>query len=86
MMFALKRLAILAFVVSLTACHYRVTNPETGHVYYTDNIKRYDQSGSIGFKDMLTGQHVTLDSSEYEEISEKEFKLQLKEAEAQKDE
>ena len=79
-MFTLKRLAILAFVISLTACHYRVTDPASGRVYYTDNIKRYDQSGSIRFKDKLTGQRVTLSSSEYEQLSDKEFKLQLKEA------
>lgn len=79
-MFTLKRLAILAFVISLTACHYRVTEPASGRVYYTDNIKRYKQSGTIKFKDKLTGQHVTLGSSELEELSDKEFKLQLKEA------
>lgn len=79
-MFTLKRLAILAFVISLTACHYRVTDPASGRVYYTTEIKRYDKSGSIGFKDKLTGKHVTLSSSEYEELSDKEFKLQLKAA------
>lgn len=75
-----KRLAVLAFVISMTACHYRVTDPGSGRVYYTNNIKRYKQSGTIKFKDKLTGQHVTLSSSEYEDLSDKEFKLQLEEA------
>lgn len=79
-MFTLKRLAVLAFVISLTACHYRVTDPASGRVYYTNEIKRYDQSGSIKFKDKLTGQHITLSSSEYEELSEKEFKHQIEKA------
>lgn len=79
-MFTWKRLAILAFVVSMTACNYRVTDPGSGRVYYTNNIKHYKQSGTIRFKDKLTRQNVTLSSSEYEELSAKEFKLQLEEA------
>ena len=71
MMLTFKRLAILAFVVSLTACHYRVTVPGSDRVYYTTHFKRYKQSGTIKFKDKLTGQHVTLSSSEYEELSGK---------------
>ncbi len=64
---------------SLFACtYYRVSDPASGRVYYTNQVKRYDQSGSIGFEDKRTGQHVTLSSSEYETITENEYKRAIK--------
>ena len=68
---------LVTLSLMLPACYYRVTDPVSGRDYYTDNIKRYDQSGAISFKDKRTGQHVTLSSSEYEQISSDEYKDQI---------
>ena len=52
--------------------YYRVTDPGTKKVYYTDDFKR---SGStLQFKDHETGADVTLPTSEVLEISEDEYK------------
>lgn len=64
---------------ALWACtYYRVKDPVSQREYYTDNLKRYDQSGAIGFKDKRTGQHITLGSSEYEKITENEYHRAIK--------
>jgi len=69
-------LSVAAFVLLLTGCHYRIINPESGRTYYTTGYKDYKTTGSIRFRDKLTGRKVTLHSWESEQISQEEFKTQ----------
>jgi hypothetical protein len=65
--------ALLAIVLVSAGCttYYRVTDPSSGRMYYTDDIKR---SGSaVMFKDAKSGSEVTLQASEIKEISSEDF-------------
>jgi len=66
--------ALLAIVLVSAGCgtYYRVTDPASGRMYYTDDIKR---SGSaVMFRDAKSGADVTLQASEVKEISSEDFK------------
>jgi len=65
--------ALLAIVLVTAGCttYYRVTDPSSGRMYYTDEIKR---SGSaVMFKDAKSGSQVTLQASEIKEISSEDY-------------
>jgi hypothetical protein len=65
--------ALLAIVLATAGCttYYRVTDPGSGKMFYTDEVKR---SGSaVMFKDAKSGSEVTLQASEVKEISQDEF-------------
>ena len=65
--------ALLAIVLATAGCttYYRVTDPSSGKMFYTDDVKR---SGSaVMFKDAKSGSEVTLQASEVKEISQDEF-------------
>jgi hypothetical protein len=65
--------ALLAIVLVTAGCttYYRVTDPQSGKMYYTDEIKR---SGSaVMFKDAKSGSEVTLQGSEIKEISSEDY-------------
>ena len=66
-------LMLLAFVLVTAGCttYYRVTDPASGRVYYTDEITRGGQN--IRFKDAKSGADVTLTTSEIKEVSSDEF-------------
>ncbi|MBW2601467.1 MAG: hypothetical protein JRD47_06020 [Deltaproteobacteria bacterium] len=73
----MKRLVVLVAVILLMvslgcASYYRVTDPASGKVYYTDDMDR--EGASIIFKDVKTQSTVTLQSSEIIEVSKDEFK------------
>ncbi len=70
-----KRLAVLA-VVLVTGCasYYKVTDPASGRVYYTEEIDRQKGGTTIMFKDAKSGATVTLPSSEVLEVSSGEYK------------
>ena len=74
----MMRLAVLAIVAFLSGCasYYKVTDPGSGRVYFTEDVERQkDKGGSaIQFKDAKTGAAVTLSSSEVLEVSSDEFK------------
>ena len=57
-----------------TACasYYKVTDPTSGSIYYTDKVKQ-TSGGAVTFKDARSGADVTIQNSEIKEISEKEF-------------
>ncbi len=58
----------------LAGCaHYKVTDPASGKVYYTESIDRSKKQGYIEFKDAKTKGTVTLQSSDVQKISKDEF-------------
>jgi hypothetical protein len=67
-------LTLLSMVLA-TGCttYYRVTDPASRHVYYTDEIKRRER-GTIQFRDAKSGADVTLQASEVLEVSSDEFR------------
>ena len=65
--------ALLAIVLVTAGCttYYRVTDPSSGKMFYTDDVKR---SGSaVMFKDAKSGSDVTLQASEVKEITSDDF-------------
>jgi hypothetical protein len=54
--------------------YYQIQDPDTGHVYYADDIKTLDD-GAVRFKDAQTGNEVTVQDSDIKEISEDEFNI-----------
>jgi len=66
-------LVVVAAAAIACASFHRVTDPQTGNVYYTDDIEHLD-SGAVEFTDGKTGARVSLPSSEVAEINEEEFK------------
>ena len=73
-----RMLLILCLLVFVAGCtqYYQVTNPETGHDYYTNNVD-HKGSGAVKITDEKTGATVVLQSSEVRKISETEFKQGL---------
>jgi len=59
------------FLVSACASYYRVKDPATGSVYYTEKVKR--EGSAAMFKDARSGSDVTIQNSEIKEIEKKEY-------------
>jgi len=58
-------------VTSCSTTYYKVRDPGTGTVYYTEEVER---AGSVAmFKDTRSGAQVTIQNSEIMEISEKDY-------------
>ena len=72
----IRRLAVLAIAASVGGCasYYKVTDPASGRVFYTEDIDRQKGGTTIMFKDARTGAEVTLPSSEVLQVSSEEFK------------
>ena len=75
-MMTMRLMTVATLVLALAAAgcttYYKVTDPGTSKVYYTDDFKR---SGStLQFKDYKSGADVTLPASEVMEISKDEYK------------
>ena len=72
----MKRTAMALCVVLLagSGCtsYYRVTDPHTSKVYYTTKIDRKG-SGAAMIKDGRTGNMVSIQNSEIEQISKEEY-------------
>lgn len=71
-----KLLAVTLTLSTLGGCaYYRVTDPDSGKVYYTNNwmAGRYGYSGTVQFRDAVSGANVTLSSSEVKEISKDDY-------------
>lgn len=85
-----KKMFTLALVVvmmaALSACggYYRVTDPTSDKVYYTQKVKA-EKSGAVMFKDAKTDSDVTLQNSEVEKISKDEFKVNTMAEDAKKE-
>jgi len=65
-------LGLVGFVAGCSS-YYKVTDPGSSKVYYTDDLDHKD-SGSVVFEDANTGNKITLQNSDVQEISKKEFK------------
>jgi hypothetical protein len=71
---------MVGLIMSMAGCtnYYKVSDPGTGHTYYTSKVKDGGRTGAIKFEDAKTKSTVTLQSSEVKEISEEEFAAGVK--------
>ncbi len=69
---------VLGVVLLVTGCasYYKVTDPQSGKVYYTEDIDNV-RGGAVKLKDARTGSMVTIQNSEVKEISSDEYKAGL---------
>ena len=67
-----KMVLLVGVLLGVAGCttYYRVTDPTTGKVYYTTELK---QDGSTTFKDSSTGDSITLQNVEVRKISQEDF-------------
>jgi outer membrane lipoprotein SlyB len=78
-----KSLLLLAVMLSLgfSGCaRYRVTDSDTGDVYYTNDIHKVRKSQrrpEITFTEKITGEKVTLQSPAVERIPRAEYKAEV---------
>ena len=56
--------------------HYRVTDPSTGSVYYTTEVKKRS-NGAVQIKDASSGDTVTLQNSQVSKVSKEEYETNL---------
>jgi len=74
-----KRTRLIVGALALGMCalagcsHYKVTDPNSGKVFYTENVEKTRNQGYIKFKDAKTGGEVTLQSSDVQKISKDEY-------------
>jgi hypothetical protein len=66
---------VLGLVLLVTGCasYYKVKDPQSGNVYFTENVDQL-RGGAVKLKDARTGYVVTIQNSEVKEISSKEYK------------
>ena len=66
----------LSVLICSGCSYYKVTDPTSGKVYYTESgkIHRSGFSGAIKLTDAKSGQVVTIQNSEVAKITEAEFK------------
>jgi hypothetical protein len=76
-MFVLYTLACaVAFALSGCASYYKIMDPASGKVYYTEKIAEKG-NGVIQFKDEASKAHVTLPQSEVMKITEDQYKANI---------
>ncbi len=69
------RLCVFLLVALLLAgcnSYYRVTDPQTGRVYYADKKPKNKFGGAVTFEDMHRATKLTLQSSEVTKVSKGE--------------
>jgi uncharacterized protein YceK len=73
-----RLMAVLGFVILVGGCasYYKVTDPQTGSVYYTEKVDQLT-GGAVKLKDARSGSLVTIQNSEVKEISSKEYEAGL---------
>jgi hypothetical protein len=66
----------LATAVVLAGCgsYYMVRDPASGNTYYTKDVDRAGDAGSVRFTDEKSGKVVTLPQSEVKEIDKYEYR------------
>jgi hypothetical protein len=66
-------MVVVLLAVSLTACahYYKVTDPATGKVFYTEDVKR--NGSAVEFKDGQNKSVVTLQNSAVQEIDKQAY-------------
>jgi hypothetical protein len=67
-------LAVAAGAAALSGCtsYYKVTDPTTGRVYYTTQLKQLD-SGAVELTDAGTGGKVSLQNSSVQKINKDRY-------------
>jgi hypothetical protein len=65
-------LCFICFLAAGCASYYKVTDPTTGRIYYTQKVDHLD-SGGARLTDAHTGDIVTIQNSEVQEITEQQF-------------
>jgi len=74
----MKKLALLGvlglFILGGCGGYWKVTDPTTKNIYYTEDVKESKSSGAVKFIDAKTGNSVNLQNSEVKEITKDEFK------------
>lgn len=63
--------AVASFALSACASYYQVTDNASGKSYYTKDVDHDD--GHVRFKDEVSGDDVSLDSSEVSELTEQQY-------------
>ena len=73
----LRTVIVLLSAVSLAACahYFKVTDPASGKVFYTEDIDR--KGSAVEFKDAQTGGAVTLQNSEIMQIDKQAYETGL---------
>jgi hypothetical protein len=64
-------MASAVLLVGGCASYYKVTDPGSGKVYYTENVNRV--GSATRFKDAGTGAEVTIQNSEIIQVNKDEF-------------
>jgi hypothetical protein len=69
----LRALVAVFFTVFLAGCanYYKVTDPASGKVFYTEDVKR--NGSAVEFKDGQNGSVVTLQNSSVQEIDKQAY-------------
>jgi len=69
----LRALVAVLFTVFLAACahYYKVTDPASGKVFYTEDVKR--NGSAVEFKDAQNESVVTLQNSSVQEIDKQAY-------------
>jgi hypothetical protein len=65
-----------AFLVTSCGSYYKIADPTSGNLYYTEKVKR--EGSAAMFKDARSGAEVTIQNSEVKEISKKDYEAGLK--------
>ena len=60
------------FLLTACATYYKVTDPTSGSIYYTEKVKN-ERGGAAKFKDARSGAEVTIQNSEVKEIEKKAY-------------
>jgi hypothetical protein len=81
---SLRPLAYVALAGSaalLAGCgsYYMVRDPGSGNTYYTSDINRPGDTGTVRFRDGRSDRQVTLQNSEVHEISHDEYRQHINE-------
>ena len=73
-------LFVPAVLLTLAGCasHYMVRDPASGSTYYTRDVDRTGDSGSVKFKDDATGANVIIQQSEVRKVGEDEYEAGVK--------
>jgi len=81
----MKRLVVNGWIVltlglflSVTGCatYYKVTDPQSGKIYYTEKLD-YMKGGAVQLKDAKSGSVVTIQNSEVKQVGSDEYKAGL---------
>ncbi len=79
--------ALAGILLLMAGCtsYYRITDTDTGRTYLTtsDSFKQMGSNNVVNFKDNITEKNVNLNSYEYREMKEAEYKADLAARQAQ---